>query len=167
MKVLETLRTWILCLSGTAILCSAAMALTPEGTTKKTVKLVCGFAVMLALMGAVKNFDYPDFSAYIAEYKSSAGTIAEDASQNASKSTRFIIEEKCAAYILDKAETMGINEASASVTAKWCDDGYWYPVSANIKGCFNEEEKAALSKKIEAELGISVEEQKWSTQDDS
>ena len=161
------LRTWILCLCGTALLCSVAMALTPDGTVKQTVKLVCGFAVLLALLGLFKGFAYPDFSAYISEYKSSAGHVTEEAVETASKSTRFIIEEKCAAYILDKAASMGVGIENASVTARWSDDGYWYPVSAKMGGSFKEEEKLSLSGVIEAELGIPPDEQIWSTDDGS
>lgn len=163
----DTLSRWILCLIGTAILCSVAQALTPEGAPKRAVKLVCGFAGLLALLSVVKNFEYPDFSAYLAEYRTSAERITEEASQNAYKSTRFIIEEKCAAYILDKATSMGLKTDEVSVTAKWSEDGYWYPVSARIAGSFTEKEKQALSGVIESELGIPVGEQTWSTYDDS
>lgn len=161
------LREWILCLAGTAIICTIAQALAPEGAPKRAVRLVCGFAAMLALLSLVRDFEYPDFSEYLEEYRASAEKITEEASQNASKSTRFIIEEKCAAYILDKADSMGADAETVSVTASWSEDGYWYPVSARICGSFTENEKRTLSGMIEAELGIPLKQQIWSTYDDS
>jgi hypothetical protein len=160
--MIEHLRSWIMCISGTACVCAIALALAPEGNVKKTVKLVCGFALMLSIMSAFKTIDYSRLSQYIAQYKLDAEEYVSDTVSESSKQTRFIIEQECEAYILDKAQELRENVECVSVTAKWSEDGFWYPVSANITGDVSEEVRRYLTQIMEAELGIAKDKQTWS-----
>ncbi|MGM9521650.1 MAG: hypothetical protein ACI3VB_04145 [Oscillospiraceae bacterium] len=164
--MMETIRSWILCITGTALVCSAAMALTPEGMAKKAVRLICGLALMIALMGIAVKLDYGSLSLYMSEYRQKAEDTVSDAVSESSKQTRYIIEKECEAYILDKAETIGIGLYEVSVTAKWSEDGYWYPASAKMTSEPDEEKSRELALKISAELGIPEEAQIWSTKDE-
>ena len=161
LTMLSTLRQWILTITATALICAVAKALTPGGAGKKVMGVVCGFAMMAALLSVTGDVDAGGIGAYMDRYRREAEAYAGEASEAGARQTRFIIEERCEAYILDKAASMGVSLRSVSVTAKWSDEGFWYPVKAMLEG----DESGELSRTIEAELGISRENQVWSTED--
>ena len=70
-----------------------------------------------------------------------------------------IIERECAAYILDKADALGLAVSSAAVTARWSEEGFWYPWES--RAACSESDRETLSAVIEAELGIPAERQSW------
>lgn len=160
--MIETLRSWIIGVIVAVLVCSFILEVTPDGRVKAVVRFACGIMVSIALVGIVMDFDYGSLSMYLAEYRENANNVALSAAENASKETRFIIEEKCEAYILDKAENSDI---SVSVSAKWSDNGYWYPYEVQISGAISESDRETLTRIIESELGVPEENQTWSTND--
>ena len=95
----------------------------------------------------------------VARYGEAARAVAEGAGEEADRLNRTIIERECAAYILDNADALGISAADAAVTARWSEEGFWYPWESRVS-C-PEGGRAALSEAIEAELGIPPERQSW------
>ena len=164
--MIGSLRSWIICVAGTALISSVAMALAPEGMGKKAVKVVCGFAAVLALLSIVVDFDYRGYSAILAAYRSQSDDTVAQALEESSHQTRFIIEEECEAYILDKAAELEIDVMEVSVTAKWSDSGIWYPAEVELNGDRDSAEEDELTAFIESELGIPAEDQTWSAEDD-
>ncbi len=158
--MLDALRRWVMAMAATGVVCAVARSLSP-GKGKRVVGAVCGFAVMAALLSIAGDVDALGIGMYAAGFSDEARATVEDAGERARSETRFIIEERCEAYILDKAASMGVSLRSVSVTAKWSDEGFWYPVKALLEG----DESGELSRVIEAELGISRENQVWSTED--
>lgn len=160
---METLRGWILTLTATGLICGAARALSPKGTVRKAVSVVCGFAMMAAVLSVAGNVDALGISRYAARYNSDAALSIDSALEGASKQTRFIIEERTEAYILDKAASLGLALRDVEVTALWSSDGFWYPAHAEM-ACPEDPE---LSYALTAELGIPKEEQIWSGEDET
>lgn len=152
------MKTWIMHLTGAALLSMLAVSITPDGRVKKAIKLICGFAVMLSLINGFTDFDFSFYSKSLAEYKSDAEKLIADSMEEQSLLEREYIENECSAYILDKAMELGIECESANVKVRWSEDGYWYPVEAEIGANANSQ----LADIIEGELGIPVEEQTWS-----
>lgn len=162
--MISMIKEWTLQIAGTAIISAAILAVTPDGRVKKVVSFVCGIATVIALLSIKSDFDYKIYSKKISEYKLAVSEYSKELEAVNKNLTRSIIEEKSAAYILDKGKTLGIEHIEAAVTAKWEPDGeYWYPVSAKIKVSAAEKEIKDLSFYIEASLGISEQEQIWST----
>ena len=60
---------------------------------------------------------------------------------------------------MDKATQLGLDGLWAEVTARWSDEGFWYPWEARLGG--PESGRAELERLIEAELGIPAERQSW------
>ena len=164
--MMDSLGEWILSLVGAAILCSAALAVTPDGMARRPVKLVCGIALMVALLGIVTKFDYGALAVEIGGYRQRAEEQVSDAVSQSSNETRFIIEARCEAYILDKATRLGADDIQVSVTARWSEQGYWYPAEAELSGEITEETRSELSALMAVELGIGTEEQTWNTDDE-
>lgn len=154
----ELLRSWILSLTGTALVCAAALRLTPEGRVKPVVRLVCGVcmaaALLAPLLGTAPVETYP---LELARYRAQGAAIAGEGTAIRTGLDRDIIEREMEAYILDKARTMGAALTAVRVALRWSTEGVWLPESAELTGPYN----AALARLIEAELGIPISAQNW------
>ncbi len=159
---MEALRNWIMALAATGLICGAAKALSPEGAVKKTVSVICGFAMMAALLSIAGDVEALGLSRYAAKYSMEAEKSAGDALEAARAQTRAIIEARCEAYILDKGRLIGLGPGDVEVTARWSEEGFWYPERAEL----HIKEDPDLSRVMEAELGILRENQIWSTDDE-
>jgi hypothetical protein len=153
----EALRTWILGLAGAAVFCAVCTELTPQGSVKSVQKMLCGVVMTLALVSPLLKLDMGKYSLNLARYRQAAEEIGASAEEISDSLSRTFIAEKCAAYILDKARLSGAEVTDAVVSVRWSGEGVWYPVSAEIYGIYNR----TLSEKIEEELGISEENQRW------
>ena len=161
----QWLRQWILGLAGAAALCAAALALTPPGRVQRVQKLVCSTVMLLALISPLYSLDTGALARAMARSRETELALSQQAEQAAQRLRRSIIEEECAAYILDKAAETGITLDAASVTARWDEDGFWYPWEARLDGA--DGSKKQLAPVIEAQLGIPEARQYWSCDEDT
>ena len=157
--MLGLLRSWILGLSGAAIFCAVVTELCPPGSAKKILRLLCGCVMAVALISPFLKIDLNDYSLNMAKYRAQAEDISLSAKENADSYSRTLIEEQCRAYILDKALTLGVDVAGATVKLRWNEGGFWYPVECSVEADFD----VQLAGFIECELGIGEENQKWGT----
>jgi hypothetical protein len=160
------MRNWIFAITAAAFISAICRAAAPKGSVKRVVMLICGMITVIALISPVADLDKLDLSGSIARMRQYAVDTSDDFEQINDNLRREIIEQDCAAYILDKAGQLGIDNISVSVTAKWSEDGYWYPVSAQISATAPQTLKDKLTLCIEAELGIAEDEQIWSDEYD-
>ena len=158
----EILAAWVRAIAGAALISAMAMALTPSGKVKNILKLVCGVLLIIAMISPLLNRDLPGISMDIARYRAIAEEISGEAEAANRNLNRTFIEQRCATYILDKAQSMDISLHRVNVTVKWGDEGFWYPHEVSIKADISEYERAKLRNSIETELGIPGERQYWS-----
>ncbi len=157
------LRDYILSLICTAFLCSLALILVPKSRAKAAVSVVCAVTMITAIILPITQIDFTAYSQSLAQYRSRAEKYANNGEEDRENLNRLYIEEQCQAYILDKAENACVDISSVYVSTEWSNDGYWYPVSAQIESNCSDAEKSRLEKLIEADLGISKDNQKWSS----
>ena len=157
----ENLHSWIVSIISTAIFCTIAISITPKGRVAAAAKLICGMVMILAILTPLIDIDFSEYSKMLTKYSDRAYELTESADEYEDKLNRTFIEDKCAAYILDKANSCGAQLDSVSVSAEWSIEGYWYPVSADIRYNCTDELRRAVSSSIEAELGITKERQTW------
>lgn len=156
---MELVTNWIRALVGAAVFCALAAALCPEGRPKRVLRAACGVVMAAALLSPVAALDTEALPKAMARYSEAARRQAESAAESADRLNRTIIESECEAYILDKAAQLGLDGLRAEVTARWSDEGFWYPWEARLGG--PESGRAELGRLIEAELGIPAERQSW------
>ena len=160
--MLAVIQEWVLAIVGTALVCAVVRALAPEGGGKKVVSVVCGFAMLGAVLGIRGAADGASVGDYTGGFTARAEEYARQAKEAGAAQTRFIIEERCRAYILDKAAQLGVTVRDVTVTARWSEEGFWVPVSCSLAGNMD----AGLAGAIASELGIPLERQTWSTGDE-
>lgn len=154
----EWIRSWVMGLVGAALLTAAATALTPAGRVRRVTELICGVVMILALIQPLAELDLTAYSMNLAACRQEMALYENDLAQTNDRLTRRIIEAECGAYILDKAQVLGVTVWSAEVTAKWGDEGCWFPYEVHLEA---EDQPGLdrLSQTIEAQLGIPEERQ--------
>ena len=157
--MIELIRTGVLALTGAAAFCAVATELTPKGPVKSVVRTVCAVSLAAALLSPLLEFDFPAYALNLARYRDGAAALTESGKETGRELNRRVIEERLAAYILDKARSLGASATvtEARVTLKWDADGLWYPTAVEIVGNYS----ASLSDCIAAELGVPAEAQTW------
>jgi hypothetical protein len=163
---MSMLRQWILSICGVAVISVVAMSLTPRGSVRGITKLVCGVVAFIVLIKPFIGFDFDAYSINLAQYRA-ALEVRENNSRNTSERLlRTIIEEECAAYILDKAQELSLEAGTVAVTAKWGDGDVWYPYEVWVDVSGEGENKNRMRGLIEADLGIPEARQYWSSDED-
>ena len=159
---MEILKTWIMSLAGAAVLTALCMAITPEGQAKKAVKFVCGL-VMIVCFAAPIIGGLPHISVDMGRFSADAGDIMARAKENTETVTRTLRQSHCETYISDKGKLLGLEELEVSVEVRWSEEGYWYPVSAEIQGAIGSPDAVQnLEWYITTELGIQEDAIYWS-----
>ncbi len=152
--MLEFFRSWLSSVVTASVIVSVALAVTPPGNVKKTVQLASGLVMAVVLL--------TPFVRGVPEFDWSLPDISEVYDQNDQMLMKEIIAEKTAAYIVNKAQAVGLS-VSAEVI---CEEGDMYPmpVFAEIRSDSPEEAERLLGPVITAELGIETEKQKYTTE---
>ena len=153
---------WVRGIAGAALICAAATALTPKGKVKNVLRLICGIALIIAMISPFLKLDLGSVSLDLSEYRKQADEITGEAEQKQNSLSRTIIENELKTYILDKAKSLNVQLDSVEVSVKWGDEGCWYPYEVSLSADIPLREKKLVSNSIEAELGVPEERQYWS-----
>ena len=160
----EWIRGWILSLTGAALVCAAALRLTPEGRVKSVLRSLCALTMTAALFSPLLGgAALPDYAPELSRYRAAAEELTGRASELGRELDRGIIEQRMEAYILDKARSLGATLSAAKVSLRWSTQGVWVPESAELTGTYSE----TLSRLLEAELGIARTAEVWRTDEGS
>lgn len=155
------LSAWIRGMAAAAVICGGAMALTPGGKVKGVLKVVCGTVMVIALISPLIKGDELWSAMDIAKYRQEAGEVAGDAEEKRTNLSRELIKRELETYVLDKAQSLGVELHEVDIILRWSEEGFWYPyeVSLNASSAFG---KMGLESSIEGELGVPAERQYWS-----
>lgn len=160
----ETIRDWLIGIIAAAMLLAVTGSFTPAGTIRKIGRLTGGLVMMLAMLRPVAGVDLSSLSASLTEYRAQVGAY-EDALQETNEALmKVIIEERTGAYILERANALGI-KCTATVLCKTSDDGTPYPYEAVIEGDLSPGDKTTLLSMLEGELAIPKERVYWKTEE--
>ena len=152
------LRNWILGLTAGSILCAAAEALSPNAAVSRVLKLTCGAVLLSLLLSPLLSPDWETYALSMAEYHRKNMELSREIELRQDYLSRVYIEQECAAYILDEANSLGM-DGTAEVSVEWRDRCF-VPVSAELT-LQGADGKERLSRWLEAELGIPAEKQVW------
>ena len=149
------------------VTCAAAIvalceSLAPAGTVRKIGRLTGGLVLLLAIVQPVMKLDMDDFAGILTSYRVDAEVSAMDMGVENARLMKGIIEEQTAAYILDNAEALGA-DCRVSVTAAAGDREGDYPIprEVTVTGDLTADQRAALTRRIEADLAIPAERQTY------
>ena len=153
--MIETVRTWLTAVAAVTLLLSVVQQLVPPGSLRETASFAGGLILLTvllqplaALRGADLDLNFQDCRQAVEQQQ----TELEDRRQ---AELAALIESATAAYISDKADSMGL-ALEARVTAE-AADGVPVPARVALTG----EKSGELSRWLETELGIPAERQVW------
>lgn len=153
------MKAWLMGVTAASVISMVALALCPPGRVRGVTRLACGIVCAMALAAPFLRLDVTELSRAMAGYEQAARKITENEEEDRKLMERTYIEDRCEAYISDKAAVLGVYPVSVSVLARWDGDVLaWYPYEASL-GCGKHQ---ALSRIIESDLGIPAERQSWS-----
>lgn len=155
---MTALRQWLLGVACTALVLAAAEGLAPNGSVKKVCRLAGGLALLLAAVGPLLRLDSGLIARAAEEYRAASQSYEEGLAEKSNLLYQTIIEDNTAAYIVDKAEELGIL-CQAEVTCSNDENGVPCPWEVTARGVWTEEKRAALSRLLEDDLGIPPQRQ--------
>ena len=127
--MIDFLGGWITSITAAAILTAVALTLTPPGGVKKAVQLVCGVVLTLSVLTPVVSLRAEDFALSLPAPEEDREWLKSAAlGQTVLKE---LIQERTGAYIVSKAQALGL-DARAAVEAAETEDGLFLPVSVRI-----------------------------------
>lgn len=121
------------------------------------VKLIAGIFMLLALVSPLTNIRLQRVN-ILTDISQQAEQITQTSADSSRESMAAIIKEQTQAYILDKAESLGV---ALSVDVTLSEAELPEPIGITISGSVSPYSKKILSETIAEDLGIGMEAQKW------
>lgn len=160
--MIELIRSWLVGITCAAAIVALCESLAPAGTVRKIGRLTGGLVLLLAIVQPVMKLNMDDFAGILTSYRVDAEVAAMDMGLENARLMKGIIEEETAAYILDKAEALGI-DCRVDVTAAMGEEEGDYPIphKVTVVGELTQDQRRELTRRIEADLAIPAERQAY------
>lgn len=149
---------WLIGVTAAAMLTALARCLMPPGAVQQVGSLVCA---MVLLWAVLKPFT-PLRQAFIGDFEVTRQTQAMDTklTQQHEQLLKSFIEQECEAYIVDKAEQLGI-DCGARVVCVTEEEGMWLPETVRVMGELSPQQRRELEQMIAADLGVERDKQEY------
>ena len=121
-------------------------------------QLIGGLFLIFTVITPLADLDFSHFFNSQWNYTAQGNRIVTEGELIAQEQLNDIIKQRCEAYILDKAASLG---ADIRVELALSQDELPVPVSVTIYGAVSPVGKRRLQEVIRDELGIPLEAQKW------
>ena len=150
--------SWLIGVVAAAMLAAVARCLMPAGAVQQVGSLVCAVMLLWALLKPLA----PLTQSLFGEIHVSGQVQGMDAewSQQNEQLLKSFIEQECGAYIVDKAEELGI-ACHVDVTCRLGEDGVWLPDNVRVSGELTTQQRNALEQMIFGDLGVVSQQQEY------
>lgn len=152
------LREWLLGITCATMIVALAETLTPVGAGRKVVKLAGGLLMMFVVLQPFLQLDESVITDIFDTYSSELTAYDDTMVQVNENFIETIIVEQTGAYILDKANGLGI-ACQVSVETVADEAGNPIPYSITVEGEIAEEDRERLTAQITADLAIPAQRQ--------
>ena len=163
--MMALVRSWILGLAAASLIAAILIAVSPQGRARKITMFASGFMIMAAMIKPFIGFDFSVFSSSMMQYGTMGREYAGLLTVKNDSLLKTIIEERSAAYISDKATSLGMENVRVKVKAEKGDGGNPYPHEVFISAKYSAGEKRSLTEYLESEFGVPEARQHWSGSD--
>ncbi len=163
---MTAVRSWLLAVIAVSLMCAAAEALMPPGLGRRVGKLVCGLALLSAVLSPLASLDLDSGRQWLEDYLASLDGRTAELEETVNSQMKGIIEGEYAAYIVDKAAQLGLT-CSVRVECVRSEEGLYLPVRTEVSGALGEGERARLVQIIGEDLGVPEPEQRYIGEEDA
>lgn len=158
-------RGWLLTVIAASLICALADALMPQGAVRRVGRLVCGLVMLAAILSPLTELDISGGQRWLEDYLASLENREAELTETVNGQMKVIIEQKYAAYIVDKAAQLGV-ACSVQVECELTEEGLYLPARARVSGALTEGERAQITQIIREDLGVPESEQMYITEED-
>lgn len=151
--MMGAVRGWLLAVISVSLLCAVAEALMAPGPVRRVGRLVCGLALVGAVLSPLGGLDVESGQRWLEDWLSSVRCRETELEETVNSQMKVIIEQKCAAYIVDKAAELGWT-CRARVECEPSEEGLYLPCRAEVTGLPNREARGRLAQIISEDLGV-------------
>lgn len=156
---MDSVKNYILSIVGAAIVCGVVKSLINEKTaTGQMIKLLCGILITITVIRPLVNISFGTVTGYLDSLSVSGNLYVENGKTLAQNEMSAIIKEQTEAYILDKANRMGLE---IGVEVELDADNNTCPCGVTISGAVSPYAREMIGAYIEENLGIAKEHLKW------
>lgn len=153
--MIETVRTWLTAVAAVTLLLSVVQQLVPPGSLRETASFAGGLILLTVLLQPLAALRGADLDLSFQDCRQAVEQQQTELEDRRQAELAALIESATAAYISDKADSMGL-ALEVRVTTE-AADGVPVPVRVTLTG----EKSGELSRWLETELGIPAERQVW------
>ena len=155
---MEALRQYALSLICGALIVGILLDLSEKSGFKQSIRLVCSIFFACVLIRPLLSLSIPELSQLGSSYQTQAEAAAAQGENIRIRSIASIIRQECEAYILKEARAIG-----AEVEVEFELDTAYPPApsAVTVRGVFDADIEATLSRLLADELGIPKEHQTW------
>ncbi len=153
------IKSYVMNIVCAAIICASVKALLGEKSAIGQIgKTLCGIFLAVTIIAPLASISFTGISNYIEGLNAEADTFVQEGKSVSQEQLSAIIKARTEAYILDKADRMGLDVA---VEVELDGDNDSIPCAVRITGSVSPYKKEELRAYIESNLGIAKENQKW------
>lgn len=155
---MEDLRTYLLAVSGAALLCGITGRFLGKKGAGASAKLIAGIFLLIIVLRPLGNRNTNLFTNLSFDVSDAAQAAVSRGEEQSQKAMAQVIMEQTEAYILEKAAE---HHVTLQVKVELTKDALPTPVAVEISGTVAPYTKLQLQTWIEQQLGISKENQQW------
>lgn len=149
---------YIIGIAAAALLCAAVKSFQIKGAIGAVINLACSVVMILCVLSPLTRIRFNSIGDIISDAQHAGAAAAMEGSEAARDAAAGIITGEVSAYILDKAEALGVE---LTVEVELEHEGIPIPRAVTLRGNVSPYAKQILSDLIRDELGIEVEAQRW------
>ena len=155
----QSLRDYLLSLVVGSFVTSVVLALVPKGSIRRAAAFTCGLFLCLCALSPVMEINYESIALSLSRLQIQAEQARTGIEVKNRELVSAIIKQNTQAYILDKAESMGL-DVEVEIGMKDTGDGP-YPYLVTITGAVTQSQKNSLMQMITDQFSIAPERQVW------
>lgn len=153
------LKQYVVSVATAAIICGIVTGMAPGGNLQRILKMICGIFLALMVMEPITRMDADGLiSEFAISYNQEADSAAAFGEELARDSMTEYIKQESEAYILDKANDLGLTLDVEVILSRQTPP---VPDSAVIRGNIPNNTKQWLEQLIVEDLGIAKEKLQW------
>ena len=155
---MDWIKEYLVTVTASALIAGIATRLLHRGTVGTVVKLLAGVFLAFSVVSPLVGIRLDALSDFASDIQVDADAAADEGKKSAQEAMAEIISQHTGAYILDKAETLGV---SLRVEVTVSQEEYPVPSAVRLEGSVSPYAKSVLTEYISETLGIDTEEQTW------
>lgn len=157
--IMDSLRAYLLSIVAAAVIAAVIMKLVGDKNPYSgIIRLLTGLFLSITVISPLAKIRIADAGAYFSSLQVDSAAVIEDGENTANNALGEIIKENTEAYILEKAEKIGLK---IDVTVFLSEGLPPVPKSVTISGAAAPYAKMQLQAIIEKDLAIAKENQSW------